>query len=293
MWNGGFSINGKEVNTSNGCGTLTVTSEYGKTVGWEFLQGRDFSRELTSDSTAFIVNESFAKRTGLQNPVGQTMVWAPGWRDPQPFTIIGVVRDMVALSPYKAAIPTVFFMEDKYRTWINIRLKAGVGVSEALAKVGDVFKRLTPSAPFEYKFADEEYALKFAAEERISKLAILFATLAIFISCLGLFGLASFIAEQRTKEIGIRRVVGASVFNVWRLLSKDFVLLTLLSCLIAAPIAYYYLHEWLQNYQYHTDIKWWFFIAAASGVLGITLLTVSFQAIKAAIANPVKSLRSE
>ena len=134
---------------------------------------------------------------------------------------------------------------------------------------------------------------KFGNEQRIGKLASFFAILAIFISCLGLFGMASFVAEQRTKEIGVRKVLGASVFNLWRLLSKDFVLLVLLSCAIAIPIAYYFLHEWLQKYEYRTEISWWIFAAAGIGALLITLITVSFQAIKAAIANPVKSLRTE
>ena len=147
--------------------------------------------------------------------------------------------------------------------------------------------------PFDYKFADAEYAVKFAAEERIGKLAGLFAVLAIFISCLGLFGLASFVAEQRTKEIGVRKVLGASVINLWRLLSKDFVMLVIISFLIATPPAYYFMDKWLQNYQYRTEFSWWIFAAAGIGALIITLLTVSCQAIKAALANPVKSLRTE
>ncbi|HTE11442.1 MAG TPA: FtsX-like permease family protein, partial [Chitinophagaceae bacterium] len=145
----------------------------------------------------------------------------------------------------------------------------------------------------QYKFADEEYARKFAAEQKISKLATVFAILAIFISCLGIFGLASFIAEQRTKEIGIRKVLGASVSNLWQLLSRDFVVLVIISCFIAVPVAWYFMHNWLQGYQYRTGLSWWVFAAAGIGALLITLLTVSFQAIKAAIANPVKSLRTE
>lgn len=293
MWNGGFSIDGKEVPTTNGCGTLAVSSTYGKTVGWEFIQGRDFSSQLTSDSSAFVVNESFAKLTGLPNPVGKFMNWAPGWRKPKAFTIIGVINDMVMESPYEPAVPTVYFMEKGYANWMNIRLKPGVGISTALAKIKDVLKQITPSAPFAYQFADEAYALKFSAEDRIGKLANLFTALAIFISCLGLFGLATFIAEKRTREIGIRKVVGASVFSLWQLLSKEFVVLALIAFCIAAPIAYYFLHQWLQNYQYRTDIHWWMFGLAAEGLLVITLLTVSYQAIKAALANPVKSLRTE
>lgn len=293
MWNGGFSIDGREVPLDRGCGTLSVSSEYGKTIGWQFLYGRDFSSELKSDSDAFIVNETFAKLTGLPNPVGKNMLWAPGWRDPKTFTIIGVIKDMVMMSPYEPIVPTVYLMPGKYTNWINIRLKAGLGVSSSLAKISEVFRKLTPSAPFTYQFADESYALKFAAEDRIGKLANLFAALAIFISCLGLFGLATFIAEQRKKEIGVRKVIGASVFSLWQLLSKEFVALSLIAFCIAAPVAYYFLHQWLQNYEYRTEIHLWMFVAAAAGVLAITLITVSYQAIRSALTNPVKSLRTE
>jgi ABC-type antimicrobial peptide transport system permease subunit len=178
-------------------------------------------------------------------------------------------------------------------SWINIRIKPGVAVNAALLKIESAFRKIVPSAPFDYKFADDEYALKFAAEERIGKLAGFFAAFAIFISCLGLFGLASFVAEQRTKEIGVRKVLGASVYNLWRLLSKEFVVLVIISVFIATPVAYYFMHNWLQDYQYRTEISWWIFAAAGIVALVITLLTVSFQAIKAALANPVKSLRSE
>ena len=155
------------------------------------------------------------------------------------------------------------------------------------------FKKVIPSVPFDYEFADTEYGLKFAAEERIGKLASVFASLAILISCLGLFGLASFIAEKRTKEIGIRKVLGATIYNLWRMLSKDFVVLVFIACFIAVPLAWYFLQQWLQKYEYRTTITWWVFAIAIGGALLITLFTVSFQAVKAAIANPVKSLRSE
>jgi putative ABC transport system permease protein len=293
MWNGGFSYKGKALEIQSGSGTLSVTSDYGKTVGWEFVAGRDFSSKLASDSAGFVINESFAKEIGLSNPVGETITWAPGWKEPQSFTILGVVKDMLAISPYEPAIPTVFFLSNKYHTWFNIRLNPLVSAAAALPKIEAVFKKIIPAAPFDYKFADAEYALKFAAEERIGKLASFFAVLSILISCLGLFGLASFVAEQRTKEIGVRKVLGASVYNLWKLLSKDFVVLVVLSCCIAGPIAYYFLHGWLQNYEYRTEISWWIFAIAIAGALVITLLTVSFQAIKAAIANPVKSLRTE
>jgi putative ABC transport system permease protein len=293
MWNGGFSYKGNKIDIGSGSGTLPVTSEYGKTVGWEFAAGRDFSSQLASDSSGFVINESFAKAIGLKNPVGETITWAPGWRDPKSFTIIGVVKDMLAISPYEAAIPTVFFLSDKYHTWFNIRVNPLVSTASALPKIEAVFKKIIPTAPFDYKFADAEYASKFAAEERIGKLATFFAVLSILISCLGLFGLASFVAEQRTKEIGVRKVLGASIFNLWKLLSKDFVVLVIFSCCIAGPVAYYFLHGWLQNYEYRTEIPWWIFAVGFAGALVITLLTVSFQAIKAAVANPVKSLRTE
>jgi len=176
---------------------------------------------------------------------------------------------------------------------ITIRIKPSLPLRSALAKIETVFKKYDPGSPFDYRFTDQEYAKKFSDEERIGNLASFFAVLAIFISCLGLFGLASFVAEQRTKEIGIRKVLGASMPAIWRMLSKDFVMLVIISCLIAIPLAWYYLHQWLQKYEYRTEISWWVFILAAAGALIITLLTVSFQAIKAALANPVKSLRTE
>jgi len=174
-----------------------------------------------------------------------------------------------------------------------MKLNPNKSASESIAKIGAVFKKIIPAAPFDYKFADAEFASKFAAEERIGKLSTFFAVLAIFISCLGLFGLASFVAEQRTKEIGVRKVLGATVTNLWGLLSKDFVLLVIISCFIAAPLAWWFMHNWLLKYSYRTPISWWVFVVSALGAMVITLLTVSFQAIKAALANPVKSLRSE
>ena len=196
-------------------------------------------------------------------------------------------------SPYEPVQPTVFLVNPDWVGIIIVRIKPTLAMHDALAKIETVFKKYNPGAPFDYKFADDEYAQKFSNEERIGNLSTFFAVLAIFISCLGLFGLASFVAEQRTKEIGIRKVLGASVFNVWKLLSKDFVVLVIISCFIAVPIARYYLYHWLQKYEYHTEISWWVFAIACIGASVITLLTVSFQAIKAAIANPVKSLRTE
>jgi ABC-type antimicrobial peptide transport system permease subunit len=292
-WNGGFSYKGRKIEIDGGSGTLPVTSEYGKTVGWELISGRDFSSKLATDSAGFVINESFAKKIGLESAVGEILRWDPGSKEAKDFTILGVVKDMVVMSPYEPAVPTVFFLSDKYHTWYNIRLNPNISIEQALLKIEAAFKKVIPSLPFDYKFADQEYALKFTTEERIGKLAGFFAILAIFISCLGLFGLASFMAEQRTKEIGIRKVLGASVINLWRLLSKDFVMLVITSCLIAIPVAYHFLSDWLERYQYRTRISWWVFAVAGASALCVTMLIVSFQAIKAGIANPVKNLRTE
>jgi ABC-type antimicrobial peptide transport system permease subunit len=229
---------------------------------------------------------------GLKDPVGEVVKHE---EFPETWIIIGVIKDMVMQSPYEPVKQTFYFLDSKYEaaSRLNIKLKPGVVAKNALAKIETVLKQIVPSAPFDYRFVDEEYGRKFSQEERIGQLSTFFAILAIFISCLGLFGLASFVAEQRTKEIGIRKIVGASVFDLWQLLSKDFVVLVIVSCVIAVPIAWNYMNGWLQKYQYRTDISWWIFAAAIGGALLITLLTVSFQAIKAAIANPVKSMRTE
>jgi ABC-type antimicrobial peptide transport system permease subunit len=168
-----------------------------------------------------------------------------------------------------------------------------MSTSAALAKIETVFKHIIPSAPFEYKFADEEFALKFTTEERIGKLAAFFGSLAVIISCLGLFGLATFIAARRTKEISVRKILGASIFHCWQLLSSEFVVLVMLSALLAIPLSWYLMHSWIQDYTYRTDLSWWIFAAATLGALLITLCTVSVQSIAAALRSPIHSLRNE
>ncbi len=273
-------------------GTIWVSNDFGKTVGWEFTGGRDFSKAYGTDSSALVLNEAAVKFMNLKDPVGKTIRWGGG-NNAEEYTVIGVIKDMVMQSPYRPVKQTVFLLNRGNENFINLKLNPQKNASESLAKIEATFKKLIPSAPFDYKFADEEYARKFSDEERIGKLAGFFTILAVLISCLGLFGLASFMAEQRKKEIGVRKVLGASIANVWGLLSKEFVILVIISCLIAIPIAYYYLHEWLQQYQYRTSITWWVLLGSVIGALFITLATVSYQAIKAALANPVKSLRSE
>lgn len=286
--NAGFDWKGKDPGLAVEFPNIDVSYDYGKTVGWQFKDGRDFSREFLTDSAAFVLNESAAKFIGLKNPVGEILKW-----DGTPYKIIGVIKDMVVESPYAPVRPTLFHLSNGAGNVVIAKINRAISTGVALSKIEAVFKKYNPAQPFDYQFADEQYAQKFGDEQRTGKLGGFFAMLAIFISCLGLFGMASFTAEQRVKEIGVRKILGASVFKLWGLLSKDFVLLVLLSCTIASPIAYYFLHNWLQNYQYRTSISWWIFGAAIAGALIITIATVSFQAIKAALANPVKSLRSE
>jgi hypothetical protein len=252
------------------------------------LAGRDFSREFFTDSTGLVLNEAAVKYMGLKDPVGQTIFWYG-----KPFRVIGVAKDMVMGSPYLPVEQAIFYIDHTIGGILNIKINPSISAHEALTKIESICKIYSPEEPFNYKFADEVYAHKFDAEERIGKLAAFFASLAIFISCLGLFGMASFMAEQRIKEIGVRKVLGASVFNLWRLLSKEFVWLIIISLLIAGPLAYYFMNNWLQQYAYRSGISWWIFAAAGVGAILITLVTVSFQSIKAALMNPVNSLRSE
>jgi putative ABC transport system permease protein len=290
VWNtnGGFDWEGKDPNLAVDFPNSGVTYEFGKTVGWQFKEGRDFSRDFATDSSAFVINEAMVKFIGLKNPVGTQLKW-----NDKPYTIIGVIKDMVVQSPYAPVRASLFHLSDEDANVMLLKLNPAKTARESLDKIEQVFKKYNPAAPFEYKFVDEQYAQKFGDEERIGKLASVFAGLAILISCLGLFGLASFTAEQRIKEIGIRKVLGASVVDLWMLLSKDFVRLVIISLLIAAPIAYYVMYNWLEKYEYRSQITWWIFALTALCALLITLLTVSYQSIRAALANPVKSLRNE
>jgi ABC-type antimicrobial peptide transport system permease subunit len=243
---------------------------------------------MATDSSAMVLNEASVKLMGLKNPVGETV-----YRHGKPYTVIGITKNIIRANPFLKIPPSMYTLSSDNVGSIAIRLNSRLGISEALDRVAGVFKRYNPASPFTFKFADEEYGKKFGNEQRIGRLASFFAALAIFISCLGLFGLASFVAEQRTKEIGIRKVLGASLGSVWGLLSREFVVLVGVSLLVAMPVSYYFMHRWLENYENHTGIPWWIFVAAGAGALVITMLTVSFQAVKAGLANPVKSLRSE
>ncbi|MFT4024591.1 MAG: ABC transporter permease [Flavihumibacter sp.] len=284
----GFEWKGKDPNAVPLFGTVAVTHEFGKVHQWQIKEGRDFSRTFPTDTGALILNEAAVKLVGLQAIVGQIIRWNGKERP-----VVGVVKDMVMESPYEPVQPTIFFLDYGWASVITVRVKAGMSMRAALDKIEPVFLKYDPASPFNYKFTDEEYAQKFSSEKRIGNLASFFAVLAVFISCLGLFGLASFVAEQRTREIGLRKVLGATVFQLWQTMSFDFLKLVLISVVIAIPIAWYFLQGWLDKYAYRASISGWIFLFAGLGAVVISLLTVSFHSLKAAFANPVNNLRSE
>jgi len=267
--------------------TITTAYDYMKTMGIKMIAGRDFSRDY-ADSNGVILNQAAVKRMGLKNPVGEVLKW-----NDKPMIVLGVIPDIQMESPYRPISPLTIIFSKGWVSFIDIRINPNMPMSKAISLIKPVFDKFNPAYPFEYKFADDEYAKKFDYEQLVGNLAAIVAVLAIFISCLGLFGLASFTAEQRVKEIGVRKVLGASVLNLWQLLSTDFVLLVLISCAIASPIAWYFMNEWLKGYKLQTHLGVGVFVAVAGVAMLITLVTVSFQAIKAALANPTKSLRTE
>ncbi|WP_377025515.1 ABC transporter permease [Mucilaginibacter angelicae] len=270
-------------------GAIWISKEYFQTLGMTMAAGRNFSGDFRNDSLNVIINEATVRRIGLKNPVNQMITWNGS---DKPVRIIGVVKDALMESPYSPVAPAIFGHNPSGFV-ITYRLPKNADIHTSIEKIGKVFEKYNPNFPYLYKFVNDEYEHKFNLEVLIGKLAGVFAGLAIFISCLGLFGLAAYIAEQRTKEIGIRKVLGASIAQVWMMLSRDFVLLVIISCAIASPLALYFLVQWLNKYEYRINLGPGVFIASGIAAVIITLVTISFQAIKAALANPVKSLRSE
>jgi hypothetical protein len=279
---------GKDPNVQADFVTMAVTHDFGKTVDWKFVHGRDFSREHSTDSTAVVLNETAARLMNFESPLDEEITW-----DGEKRKVIGVIKDMVMTSPYDPVKPTVYKLSYDEAYMITMRINHTMSISEALSKIEKVFHTVIPAAMFDYKFVDQEYARKFASEERVGRLASVFAVLAIFISCMGLFGMASFVAEQRRKEIGIRKILGASVSNLWTMLSLEFVQMVLLACAIGIPVAWFYLNEWLQQFTYRVSVSIWVIMLSAAGALTITIITVSFQTIRASMGDPVQSLRSE
>jgi len=266
-----------------------VSSQFISTMGMKLAAGHNFDPNPTVDSSNVIINEAFATQMGAAGRVGGII------RDggKKPYRIIGILNDYLYNDMYGSAAPLLLYNNRPNYGVLSIRLKPGVNLPDALTKAGKIVKADYPGYPFEYHFIDDDFNQLFKTETLTGTLAGVFASLAIFISCLGLFGLAAYTAERRIKEIGIRKVLGATVAGLTGLISKDFLKLVLISCLIAFPVALWGVNKWLQSYQYRVSIHWWVFAVAGITAIVIALATVSFQAIKAALMNPVKSLRSE
>lgn len=285
-----FSWEGKDPSFQTNFATIRVSRSFGETIGWRIKEGRTFSFDYATDSAAVILNEAAVKYMNIQDPVGKLITW----ENNADFRIVGVVDNILMESPFQEIRPTLYYInEGDVYAWLQLKLNPDKSLANSLALTEEVFREVMPAVPFDYKFADQEHAWKFAYEERIGKIAGIFAVFAVLISCLGLFGLSSYVAEQRTKEIGVRKVLGASVWQLWQMMSREFVFLVGIACMVALPLAYYFVDNWLDNYAYRTAISWW--VLAGSIVLALltTLLTVSYQSITAARMNPTESLRSE
>jgi putative ABC transport system permease protein len=286
---GGFEWEGKNPTATLAIAMSNTSTGYGQTIGWNIKEGRDFSSALATDSAAFIVNEAAVKFMNLKHPIGKTIRW-----NNKPYTVIGVIRDLIFESPYQAVQPYVYEMgNDLGYNFVTVKLNTAMGVQASIDKLKDIYDKYNPNFPFTYQFTDLDYDKKFINEVRIGQLASFFAILALFISCLGIFGLSAFVTQQRMKEIVIRKVLGGSSLGLFAMLSKGFNQLVALSFLIGAPIAYFFARRWLQSYEYRSGISWWIFLVAGLGLLVTTWLSTSYHAIRAASTNPVKSLRTE
>ena len=293
-WSNGWGQDweGKDPNDKTSFDRYLSDEGLGVTAGLQFIQGRDFDlKQYPTDSTGLIINESALKVMKFKDPIGKVVGdLGINWH------IVGVIKDFILTSPYEPTRPILICgAKSSFMTFrvIQIKLNGDHATAKNLATAETIFRKYNPEYPFEYKFVDESYAQKFENEQRQGTLAALFAGLTIFISCLGLFGLAAYMAENRIREIGVRKVLGASITGITTLLSKDFVKLVIISFIIAAPLSYWCMNKWLQSYEYRVSIQWWVFALACCLSIAIAILTVSYQAIRAAMANPVESLRKE
>jgi hypothetical protein len=266
---------------------MRADEKFAATIGTRVVMGRDFTN-MPADSSAMILNKAALDLMQLKDPIGTEMRY--GNRN---YTVVGVTENVVMSSPYAPVMPMMIFLEKNRSGFFVFRLNKGVAPQAAIAKIGEVFKRYNPNNPFEYSFVDDDFGKKFVTEELIGKLTNLFAGLAIFICCLGLAGLTSFTIERRFKEIGIRKVLGASVRQLLYMISKEFLFLVSISFVISVPITWWLLNNWLQSYEYRTDISIWLFLISGASVLLLTLFIVCLGSISAAFANPIKNLRTE
>jgi ABC-type lipoprotein release transport system permease subunit len=285
----GFEWEGKDPNDKTDFDRYSADEDFLKTTGLQLVRGRDLDlRKFLTDSTAMILNESALKVMKFKEPIGQLIKDGD-----QQWHVIGVVKDFILRSPYEPTHPMIIEGGKGWFNVVHIKLSNLQSTAKSLKQAEAVFKKYNPEFPFEYHFVDEEYAKKFRDEKRTAVLSAFFSGLTIFISCLGLFGLATYMAETRIKEIGVRKVLGASVTGITLLISKDFLRLVGIAFLIAAPIAGWSMETWLKNYSYRVNIQWWVFALAGAVSFIIALVTISYQAIRAAVSNPVNSLRSE
>jgi putative ABC transport system permease protein len=286
--NSGFNWKGKDPSFAVDFPNNGVSHGYGKTIGWKIVQGRDFSRDIISDSSAMIITTQALRLMGLEKPIGETVTW-----NDVPYHIIGVVDNIIVGSPYSADRACIYHISGQQENVINMRLSNTMSTKEALGKIESIYKKYAPNVPFDYTFVDADFENKFGEEERIGTLSSLFTYMAMFISILGLLGLAAYTTEKRTKEIGVRKVLGATVLNICRLISREFVILIFISFLVAVPVSYFFMNNWLQNFEYRTSISIWIYLGAGVVTLVLTIGVVSFHAVRSALSNPVKSLRTE
>ena len=279
---------GKREDQRASIATVGTGLDYTHTMGITVKQGRDFSEQFSADSSSMILNETAVAYMGLKNPIGETIKW-----DDKDFQVVGVISDVMMTSPSRSMDPMMLVFDPGWTSDVTIRLSSTKSPHETLGKIEEIFKKYNPNYPFSYRFADDEFARKFSQIEFVGSLCNLFSALAILISCLGLFGLAAFTAELRTKEVGIRKVLGASVASVVVLLSREFTALVIIAFALAAPFAWWLMEGWLEQYTYRIQVEWWILVISGGGALLLAIIVVSSQAIRAAIANPVASLRNE
>lgn len=290
-WSSGISMNwqGKDPNAKIQINRYTEDGDLVRTAGMQIVQGRDIdTKTYPTDSTGCLISEAAVKAMGFKDPIGQLI-----YDDPINWHVVGVIKDFILESPYEPIKPFMIKGPRYGGSVIHIKLNNANSTAKNLAGAEAILRKYNPAYPFDFHFIDQEYATKFTDEQLTGKLASLFAALTIFISCLGLFGLATYMAENRVKEIGVRKILGASVTNIAALLSKDFIKLVIIAIVLASPVAWWATSRWLQEYHYRINISWWVFALAGAAAIVIALVTVSFQALKAAVANPVKSLRTE